>query len=210
MDTPEPISGTPVTLLLKRANAGDLEASRSLYDIVYSTLRVMAAKRLAQEREGHSLQPTEVVHEVFVKFFGTQTRVDWQDSAHFFRAAAQSMRRILIDHAKSRQRVKRGGKRRRIDLELLGELAGPAADLAYAGDPALFLAVEAAICRLEVEDPQAGDVVRLRYFAGLNESETAKALGMSERTVRRRWVFAKAWLYDSLKDAEVDDDAALD
>ena len=193
-----------ITRLLERTNTGDLEASRGLYDMVYKTLRAMAAKRLSFEQEGHSLQPTELVHEVFMKFFGTQTRVDWQNSAHFFRAAAQSMRRILIDHAKTRQRAKRGGNRKRVDLDWLGELGSPAVDLAHSGDPEAFLALEAAICRLESEDPQAGDVVRLRYFAGMSEPETAKALGVSERTVRRRWVFAKAWLFDCLSGTTLD------
>jgi RNA polymerase sigma factor (TIGR02999 family) len=187
-----------VTRLLELAAAGDDGASADLYQHVYDALRAMAQRHLAGERSGHTLQATALVHEAYVRLLGAEA--EWKDSAHFFHAAAQCMRRILIDHAKTRNRVKRGGGAARVELgDWLEDLKGGAVELARDGDPAAFLAVDRAICRLEEEDPQAGEVVRLRYFAGLTEEEVARALGLSERTVRRRWQFAKAWLFEVLQ-----------
>jgi RNA polymerase sigma factor (TIGR02999 family) len=187
-----------VTRLLELASAGDREAGVDLYQHVYDALRAMAQRHLASERAGHTLQATALVHEAYVRLLGAEDR--WQDSAHFFRAAAQCMRRILIDHAKGRNRVKRGGGAERVGLgDWLEDLKGGAVELARDGDPAVFLAVERAICRLEAEDAEAGEVVRLRYFAGLTEEQVSRALGLSERTVRRRWQFARAWLFEAMK-----------
>jgi RNA polymerase sigma factor (TIGR02999 family) len=187
-----------VTRLLELAASGDGDANAALYQHVYEALRAMAHRHLAGERSGHTLQATALVHEAYVRLLGAQS--DWADSAHFFRAAAQCMRRILIDHAKTRNRAKRGGGAARVELgDWLEDLKGGAVELARDGDPDAFLAVDRAICRLEVEDPQAGEVVRLRYFAGLSEEQVAKALALSERTVRRRWQFAKAWLFDAMQ-----------
>lgn len=194
---------TAVTRLLELASAGDGQAGEKLYQHVYDALRAMAHRHLAGERSGHTLQATALVHEAYIRLLGAEDR--WSDSAHFFRAAAQCMRRILIDHAKSRNRVKRGGSAQRVELaDWLEDLRGGAVELATDGDPDAFLAVDRAICRLEDEDPQAGEVVRLRYFAGLSEEEVAKALALSERTVRRRWQFAKAWLFDAMQNQTVD------
>ncbi len=187
-----------VTRLLELAAAGDDGASADLYQHVYDALRAMAQRHLAGERSGHTLQATALVHEAYVRLLGAEA--EWKDSAHFFHAAAQCMRRILIDHAKTRNRVKRGGGAARVELgDWLEDLKGGAVELARDGDPEAFLAVDRAICRLEEEDPQAGEVVRLRYFAGLTEEEVARALALSERTVRRRWQFAKAWLFEMLQ-----------
>lgn len=187
-----------VTRLLELAAAGDDGASADLYQHVYDALRAMAQRHLAGERSGHTLQATALVHEAYVRLLGAEA--EWKDSAHFFHAAAQCMRRILIDHAKTRNRIKRGGGAARVELgDWLEDLKGGAVELARDGDPAVFLAVDRAICRLEEEDPQAGEVVRLRYFAGLTEEEVARALALSERTVRRRWQFAKAWLFEVLQ-----------
>jgi RNA polymerase sigma factor (TIGR02999 family) len=196
-----------VTRLIELASAGDEHASADLYQHVYDALRAMAQRHLAGERAGHTLQATALVHEAYVRLLGAEDR--WQDSAHFFRAAAQCMRRILVDHAKGRNRVKRGGGAARVELgDWLEDLRGGAVELARDGDPAAFLAVERAICRLEEEDPQAGEVVRLRYFAGLTEEQVARALDLSERTVRRRWQFAKAWLFEAMQDGMSGGEAA--
>ncbi|MFZ4574165.1 MAG: ECF-type sigma factor [Phycisphaerales bacterium] len=195
--TPE---SRPVTRLLELAAAGDGDASAALYQQVYDALRGMAQRHLAGERSGHTLQATALVHEAYVRLLGVET--NWSNSAHFFHAAAQCMRRILIDHAKSRNRAKRGGGVARVELgDWIEDLKGNAVELARDGDPGVFLAVDRAICRLEEEDPEAGEVVRLRYFAGLTEEQVAKALSLSERTVRRRWQFAKAWLFDAMQNA---------
>lgn len=187
-----------VTRLLELAAAGDEGASADLYQHVYDALRAMAQRHLAGERSGHTLQATALVHEAYVRLLGAEAA--WKDSGHFFHAAAQCMRRILIDHAKTRNRIKRGGGAARVELgDWLEDLKRGAVELARDGDPAAFLAVERAICRLEEEDVQAGEVVRLRYFAGLTEDQVAKALSLSERTVRRRWQFAKAWLFEAMQ-----------
>lgn len=186
--------------MLELAGAGDHDATAALYQQVYDALRGMAQRHLAGERSGHTLQATALVHEAYVRLLGAET--DWADSAHFFHAAARCMRRILIDHAKSRNRAKRGGGAARVELgDWIEDLKGGAVELARDGDPGAFLAVDRAICRLEEEDPQAGEVVRLRYFAGLSEEQVAKALSLSDRTVRRRWQFAKAWLFDAMQTA---------
>lgn len=189
-----------MTPLLERVSAGDEQAVSELYQRVYRSLRAMAAQHMGHERVGHTLQPTALVHEAYAKLFGAGAEVRWNDSAHFFRTCAQCMRRILVDHAKARNRVKRGGDVARVEGGTwLADLQCGAIELARDGDPATFLAVEEAICRLEEEDREAGEVVRLRYFAGLTEEEIARGLGLSERTVRRRWTFAKAWLFEVLK-----------
>jgi RNA polymerase sigma factor (TIGR02999 family) len=187
-----------VTRLLELAAAGDDGASADLYQHVYDALRAMAQRHLAGERAGHTLQATALVHEAFVRLLGAERA--WRDSGHFFHAAARCMRRILIDHAKTRNRAKRGGGAARVELgDWLEDLKGGAVELARDGDPAAFLAVDRAICRLEEEDAEAGEVVRLRYFAGLTEEQVARALNLSERTVRRRWQFAKAWLFEAMQ-----------
>lgn len=202
-ESPRPDSRA-VTRLLELAASGDSGANAALYQHVYDALRTMAQRHLASERSGHTLQATALVHEAYVRLLGVEN--NWSDSAHFFRAAAQCMRRILIDHAKARNRAKRGGGAVRVELgDWLEDLKGGAVELARDGDPGAFLAVDRAICRLEEEDPQAGEVVRLRYFAGLSEDQVAKALSLSERTVRRRWQFAKAWLFDAMQTAAGED-----
>lgn len=160
-----------------------------LAPVVYDELRVLAAAHLRRERPDHSLQPTALVHEAYLRLIGDD-RAPWEDRAHFFRAAAQAMRRILIDRARVRGRQKRGGGRVRVSLERVGASTWD--------DSAGMLALDEALQRLEEQDPRSAEVVELRYFGGLSVHDTADALGISERTVKREWAFARAWLWNAL------------
>jgi RNA polymerase sigma factor (TIGR02999 family) len=163
-----------------------------LLPLVYEELRAVAGAHLRHERPDHTLQATALVHEAYLRMLGGHD-LPWKDRAHFFRAAAEAMRRILIEHARKRGRIKRGGDRVRI--ELTGANLGAEQDLEE------ILALDEALRRLEEQDPRSADVVRLRFFAGLSVEETAKALDISERTAKREWSFARAWLYDALRGA---------
>ena len=165
------------------------QADGTLLEQVYDQLRGIARARLAQERPGHSLQATELVHEAFLKLRGHSALGD-ADRGRFFAAAAEAMRRILIDHARTRGRLKRGGGARRVLSDV--------ADLAREEDAEEILALDEAICRLEQREPQAAQVLKLRFFAGMSVGETAAATGLSERTVKREWQFARAWLFRAL------------
>jgi RNA polymerase sigma factor (TIGR02999 family) len=158
---------------------------------VYDQLRAIARARLSHESPGHSLQATELVHEAYLKL-QNHPALGGSDRARFFHAAAEAMRRILIDHARTKGRVKRGGG---IKREILNDVA----DLAADGGADEILALDEAICRLEQQDADAARVVRLRFFAGLDIAETAEALGVSDRTVKRDWQFARAWLFRELQ-----------
>ena len=164
-----------------------------LFPLVYRELRMLARAQLRHERPDHTLQTTALVNEAYVRMLGGQ-EVPWSDRGHFFRTAAEAMRRILIEHARKRGRVKRGGDRVRVSLNGL--------DLGSGKDPDVVLALDEALRRLEEQDARVVDVVRLRFFAGLSVEETANALGVSERTVKREWSFARAWLFDALRDGE--------
>jgi RNA polymerase sigma factor (TIGR02999 family) len=163
--------------------------SEGLLPVLYEELRRLAHHRMAQERCGHSLQATALVHEAFLRIAGEREH-GWVNRAHFFAAAAEAMRRVLIEHARARGRIVHGGGRQRVTLS--------GVDLAATDDLEQVLAVDEAFQRLVVADPRAADVVRLRFYAGLSEAETAAALELSERTVRREWVYARAWLFDAL------------
>jgi RNA polymerase sigma factor (TIGR02999 family) len=163
------------------------------FEEVYTQLLAIARQRLAGERPDHTLQATALVHEAWLKIHGDRP-VDWGGRAQFFAAAAEAMRRILIDHARARRADKRGGGRRALSITGV-------ADLAADYDPDGFLALDDAILRLEDVDRQAAAVVRLRFYAGLSEGEVAQALGLSERTARREWAFARGWLRDALERA---------
>lgn len=169
------------------------EFSAELYD----QLRAIAHVRMMHERSGHTLQTTALVHEALMKL--TQTgRISASNRPEFFRAAAASMRRILIDHARTNGREKRGGQRVRVPLEQADQSDS-------SGDPVDILALDEALCRLEQQSPDAASVVRLRFYAGLSVDETAEALNLSPRSVDRLWVYAKARLWDALHDEAVDD-----
>jgi RNA polymerase sigma factor (TIGR02999 family) len=166
------------------------EALDRLVSLVYSQLRAIAQSRLRYERPDHSLEATALVHEAYLRLLSGDYPT-WNDRQHFYRAAAEAMRRILIEHARSRVRAKRGGKQARVPLSGLS--------LATDQDPAEILALDDAIRRLGEQDPMAAEVVRLRFFAGLSVQETAQTLEVSERTVKREWAVARAWLYDALR-----------
>ena len=164
-----------------------------LAPVVYDELRMLAAAQLRRERSGHSLQPTALVNEAYLRLVGTH-HPPWEDRGHFFRAAAEAMRRILIEHARKRSRHKRGGGRVRVSLSAVG---APSWD-----EPEHVLALDEALRRLEEQDPRSAEVVQLRYFGGLSIQETAEALGTSERTVKREWAFARAWLRNALRERD--------
>ena len=165
------------------------EALNRLFPAVYAELRAAARGQLRYERSDHTLQATALVHEAYLRLLGGAYPT-WHDRQHFFRAAAEAMRRILVEHARGRARVKRGGNPIRVTLTDVASLTQQ--------DPAEVLALDAAIRRLQEQDPTAADIVRLRFFAGLSVEETATMLELSERTVKREWAFARAWLYEAL------------
>ena len=194
MNTQETPSRHEVTRILRGAGLSRQQVLGELAPIVYEELRTMARSRLRGERSGHTLETTALVHEAYLRLVGGD-HTPWESRAHFFHAAAEAMRRILIEYARRRTRVKRGGTRVRVDLDEAFPAEWP--------DPDELLAVDEAIRRLESEDGRAADVVRLRYFAGLSVEETAKALDLSDRTVMREWAYAKAWLRDALGETGV-------
>lgn len=175
--------------VLRQVSNGDQEAASALLPLVYDQLRALAQQRMMQERPGHTLQATALVHEAFLKLVGPR-EIPWAGQAHFYAAAAEAMRRILIDHARTRRRERRGGKGARVLLNVL--------DLANPANSEEILALDEALCRLELQEPEVGAVVRLRFFAGLSVDQTAESLGVSPRTVDRRWKFARAWLFREL------------
>ncbi len=179
-----------LTLLLERAGRGDPTAARELLPLVYQQLRASAAKKMAAERSDHTLQPTALVHEAYIRLVG-QGQVTWDGRAHFYFAAAEAMRRILIEHARARGRQKRSGDWRRVTLDSvnLAEKNAPIEEI---------VSVDEAICRMEERDERMAKIVRLRFFAGLSVQETAAALGVTDRTIRREWAVARAWLYKFL------------
>jgi RNA polymerase sigma factor (TIGR02999 family) len=179
-----------VTQILSALEPGDLCASDRLLPLLYEELRKLARQRMAEERGDHTLQATALVHEAYVRLVGDNARC-WANRAHFFAAAAEAMRRILIEHARARQGPRRGGGSRRLPLDVL--------DLATDDDPQQILALDEAMSRLEQQDADAARVVRLRFYAGLSIDEAAEALGISPRTVKREWAFARAFLFRVLE-----------
>ncbi len=197
-----------VTRLLASWSGGDDDALARMVPLVYEDLRHMARRHLRREREGHTLQGTGLVHEVYLRL-AEKRPMQWTSRAHFFCWASTLMRHILIDHARSRQAAKRGGGVEVLSLDALhesrGTLAGLSADVA--DDGADLIAVDQALCKLDRMDPQQGRVVELRYFGGLSVAETAVALGVSPATVKREWVTARAWLLRELGRAKARDAA---
>jgi RNA polymerase sigma factor (TIGR02999 family) len=163
--------------------------AEDLLPVVYQSLKELARQRMAMERPGHTFQATALVHEAYLRLAGRE-KAGWVGTSHFYHAAAEAMRRILVEHARSRGRIKRGGGARRIPLNLL--------DLAEKGDREEILALDEAIRRLEEHTPEIAAVVRLRFFAGLTVSQTAEALSMGRRSVDRAWAYARVWLYREL------------
>lgn len=182
-------SAGQVTLLMRAASKGDGAAASELLPLVYDRLRAIARERMRQENVGHTLQATALVHEAYMRLVGDEA-MSWSSRAGFYCAAAQAMRRILIDHARKRGRVKRGGGLSRQPLD--------AVDLAITDDADDVLALDTALTRLAEKDPRAAKIVELRFYAGLSVEETASALELSDRTVKREWSFARAWLFKEL------------
>ena len=176
--------------MLQAAGEGRLSQAE-LFPLVYAELRELARRQMGAERAGHSLQPTALVHEAWLRLGGNDA-VPWEGRAHFFGSAAESMRRILVDHARSRNAQKRGAHGQRLPLD--------AVELAAADDPGLVLALDEALVRLQAHDERLARVVRLRFWAGLGEKEVAELLAVSERTVRNDWQLARGWLARELKD----------
>jgi RNA polymerase sigma factor (TIGR02999 family) len=181
-----------ITFVLEAVRQGDSQASRELLPLVYEELRRLARARMAQEPPGQTLQPTALVHEAYLRVT-EGTRADWNSRGHFFAAAAHAMRRILVEQARRKARARHGGEHRRANVEV-DDL--PLAIEKSIGD---VLAVDEAVQKLEAEDARKGQIVNLRYFAGLTTDETAAALDLSDRTVRREWRFIKAWLRRELE-----------
>ncbi len=183
-----------VTQLLRDWSAGRPEARDELVGLVYEPLRAIAERHLHRERDGHTLQPTALVNELYLRFID-QHQVNWHDRTHFFAVAAQVMRRILVDHARSRGAQKRGGDAEELPLD---ESVASAAAAPAPEDDVDLGALDEALARLARVDPQAVRVVELRYFAGLTLEETAAVLDVSTATVKRDWAMARAWLYREL------------
>jgi RNA polymerase sigma factor (TIGR02999 family) len=177
-----------VTRILSGIEKGDPAAARKLLPLVYDELRKLAAQRMAVESAGQTLQATGLVHEAYLRLVDVDNAQQWNGRGHFFAAAAEAMRRILIDNARRKRRLKRGGELKRINLDEAAEL-GTAAD----GDDEL-LDLDAALDRLLVEDEQSAQIVKLRYFAGLTIPQAAEVLGVSPRKADLLWSFARAWL----------------
>jgi RNA polymerase sigma factor (TIGR02999 family) len=185
-----------VTEILNQIDHGDRAASEQLLPLVYRELRQLAAARLAHERSGAKHDATSLVHQAYLRLIGDGPQPQWDSRGHFFAAAAEAMRRILVDNARRNRRPKHGGDRKRVDLE-----ADCVASSAPGDD---LLELNDALDRLAAEDPDKAQVVKLRYFAGLSLEETAAALGIAPATAKRRWAYARAWLYDALMDRGTD------
>jgi RNA polymerase sigma factor (TIGR02999 family) len=175
-----------VTRILSAIERGDEQAAGQLLPLVYEELRQLAARRLAREKPGQTLQATALVHEAYLQLMDAQGSRPWQGRGHFFAAAAEAMRRILIDSARRKRRSKHGGERHRVDLDDAGDAIAPPVDD--------VLALDEALEKLSTVDRASADLVKLRYFAGLSIDEAAEALGISPRTADRRCAYARAWL----------------
>jgi RNA polymerase sigma factor (TIGR02999 family) len=181
---------TDVTRILSAIEAGDPHAAEQLLPLVYDELRKLAAQRLAQEAPGQTLQATALVHEAYLRLVGGGQQENWNGRGHFFAAAAEAMRRILIERARSKSRDKRGGDWQRVDFEKL--------DAATSISPDQLVALDDALSRLTALDHLAGELVKLRYFAGLPLNQAAAALGVSTSTAYRHCAYARAWLRSTL------------
>lgn len=189
-----------VTRILSAIEQGDPHASEQLLPLVYDELRKLAALKMAQEAPGHTLEATGLVHEAYLRLVDVETAQHWNSRGHFFAAAAEAMRRILIDSARRKGRPKHGGDRSRIDLDAI-EMAGPPIS-----DELLTL--DDALTQLAVVDPPAAQLVTLRYFAGLTINEAAKVLGVSPRSADFLWAFARAWLLKRIQEQTIPEHVA--
>jgi RNA polymerase sigma factor (TIGR02999 family) len=175
-----------VTRILEQFGSGDSNAAERLLPLIYDELRLLAAQKLAQEKPGHTLQATALVHEAYLRLVGSNGDVQWDGRRHFFGAAAEAMRRILVERARRRKSGKHGGEFQRCDLD---------AEAVMAPEPNIdLIALDAALVRLAEHDPAKAKLVELRYFAGLTGDEAAEVLGISPSTADREWVYTRAWL----------------
>jgi RNA polymerase sigma factor (TIGR02999 family) len=180
------------TRILRAIEVGDSMAASDLLPLVYDELRRMAAQQMSREHSGHTLQPTALVHEAWLRLVGDD-ETTFENRAHFFAAAAEAMRRILIDRARRRRSLKRGGQAQFEPLDL------ESADFAASADDQTLLLVNEALEKLASEDSEAAQLIKLRFFIGMTNQEAGRAMGVSERTAKRHWTFARAWLYDQIR-----------
>ena len=181
----------PVTQILERLARNEPAASAELLPLVYDELRRLAAFRMAQDAPGQTLQPTALVHEAYLRLVDVAKPQVWDGRGHFFAAAAEAMRRILVENARRKKRLKRGGDLDRVSLEGL--------DIAATADDEQVLAVSESLDRLAAHDPEAADLIKLRFFVGLSNVEAAGLMKIPERTAKRRWAYARAWLLEDLR-----------
>jgi len=182
-----------VTRILSAIEQGDPHAAEQLLPLVYDELRKLAGQKLAHEKPGQTLQATALVHEAYLRLVDVDEARHWDSRGHFFAAAAEAMRRILIDQARRKQRPKHGGGRKRIDLN-------EGLSLSEAADDDL-LALDEALAKLAQEEPAKAELVKLHFFAGLSLEDAGRILGIAPRTAKRHWAYARAWLYAAVRDA---------
>jgi RNA polymerase sigma factor (TIGR02999 family) len=180
-----------VTQILERVEQGDPKAADELLPLVYEELRKLAAAKMAQEKPGQTLQATALVHEAWMRLVGTEERKTWNGRGHFFGAAAEAMRRILVDRARQKGRIRHGGELERVDLDHV--------NIATDDSDETVLAMNEALEALARESPQKAEIVKLHYFTGLEYPEIAQALGVSLSTIERQWAYARSWLYREMK-----------
>ncbi len=186
----------PISEVLEAIQRGDPQAADRLLPLVYDQLRLLAAQRLAHEKPGQTLQATALVHEAYLRLIGADTERHWDHRGHFFAAAAEAMRRILVESARRKRRLRHGGGRQRLPLDELDLAEEPPSDD--------VLALDEALEELANEAPEVATVVKLRYFAGLTAEQTADAMGLSLRTANRYWAYARARLYRRLNGGKPD------
>ena len=183
-----------VTRILSQIEAGDGQAAEQLLPLVYEDLRKLAARRLAEEKPGQTLQATALVHEAYIRLVGAEKVQNWDSRGHFFAAAAEAMRRILVENARRKKRLKRGANMERRDLTML--------HMATEASPEDLLSIDEAVSQFATEHPEKAELVKLRFFAGLTVFEAAEAMGISSTTADRYWSYARAWLFRKLKRGE--------
>ena len=180
---------TDVTRILNAIEQGDAKAADELLPLVYEELRRLATHKMSHEPPGQTLQATALVHEAYIRLVGSHDQ-NWSGRTHFFAAAAEAMRRILIDNARRKQRLKRGGARQRVDLDKV--------NITFEDPSTNIIALDEALAKLTQEDPVKADLVKLRYFAGLTIEQSAEILNISRATAERYWSYARAWLFDEI------------